>query len=92
MRPSATLPTTSHLGLRGGKPLTTCLSFGTGKKMRYCVCMGADTKVIERLTTTVTLGLVHIGHYLQEMQLKMNTKRMANDTLLFSRKIFMYVT
>jgi hypothetical protein len=32
MRLSATLPTPVHSGLRGEKPLTTCLSFGTGKK------------------------------------------------------------
>jgi len=43
MRPSATLLTTLHSGLRGEKPLTTCLSCGTEKK--EIVCVGTDRKM-----------------------------------------------
>jgi hypothetical protein len=44
------------------------------------------------LTTTGTLGLIQIGHYLQQVQWRIEPKRMASNTLLFPRKIFMYVT
>ena len=91
MRPSATLPTTSQSGLRSEKSVTTCLSCGTGKK-RDSTYVWEHTKMKYPWQLPLRLGSYILVIILRKCNWKSTPNSSQTNTLLFPRKIFMYVT